>query len=422
MLDTIFALSSGALPAGIAIIRISGERAGAALVALAGALPEPRHASLRRLRDARGDLLDEAVVLWFPGPATATGEDLAELHCHGGRAVVAAVLAELAGIAGLREAEAGEFTRRGFLNGRIDLAQAEGLGDLLAAETEWQRRIALGSAGGQLSRQVEAWRGSLLGLAAQVEAAIDFSDEGDVGEIPPALEGEIAELRWQIADVLTRPAAERVRDGIRVVFAGPPNAGKSSLFNAILQDSAAIVSAEAGTTRDLIERPVAIDGVAFVLVDTAGLRDSGAGEIEAIGIDRAQSAIAGADIVLWLGAAQDAPPASLRVASKSDLARKDAADFEVSAVTGRGVPELIAGLVARAREILPPPDAIAMNRRQRSLSSEAERALGRAGGIADPLLLAEELRVARRALDAVLGRESTEEMLDALFGKFCVGK
>ncbi|MDP4573757.1 tRNA uridine-5-carboxymethylaminomethyl(34) synthesis GTPase MnmE [Qipengyuania sp. G39] len=422
MQDTIFALSSGAPPAGIAVIRISGPGAGAALEALVGDLPEQRLASLRTLRDRDGHALDEALVLWFPAPKTVTGENVAELHCHGGRAVVAAVMAELATLADLREAEAGEFTRRAFANGRIDLAEAEGLGDLLAAETEWQRRGAMSAAGGGLSRRIEEWRTQLLGLSAQVEAAIDFSDEDDVEVLPTDFVDELSTLRAEIDNVLSRPSADRLRDGVRVVFAGPPNAGKSSLFNALLDEGAAIVSPVAGTTRDVIERPVAIGGVPFVFIDTAGLRQEGAGDIEAIGIDRAQRELEKADIVLWLGPPADCPAGAIQIAPKADLDDAGNEGHAVSAVTGSGLDDLVRVLVDRAKDLLPPPDRIAFNRRQKGLATTCGEHLAGASRVSDTLVIAEELRLARVALDSMSGRNSTEDMLDALFGRFCIGK
>lgn len=424
MTDTIFALSSGAPPAGIAVIRISGPGARGALDALGCGEMPVRRPVLRSLADGAGALLDEALVLWLPGPATATGEDLAELHCHGGRAVVAAVLATLGGFPGLREAGPGEFTRRAFTNGRIDLAEAEGLADLLSAETEWQRRGALLAAGGELSRRVEGWRDKVLLFSAQVEAVIDFSDEDDVGEMPPAFGEEIAALQQEIGRALARPSADRLRDGVRVVFGGPPNAGKSSLFNAILQESAAIVSSEAGTTRDVIERSVSIDGVPFVLVDTAGLRSDGIGEVEAIGIERAQEQIGRAEIVLWLGEPGDCPGGAIQVVPKGDLpgVRSLTGGFVVSSLSGEGVDRLIAEIVARGKNCLPPPDKIAFSRRQKTLVQGATDALASALANRDLLVVAENLRRARVAFDGITGRSSTEDMLDALFGRFCIGK
>ena len=421
--DTIYALSSGAPPAAIGVIRISGPRAGEALARLSGSLPPARSPRLRSLRDADGGVLDRALVLWFPGPGTATGEDLGELHCHGGRAVIAALMAALGRMEGLREAEAGEFTRRSFANGRIDLAEAEGLADLLSAETELQRRGAMLSVGGMLSQAIEDWRDRLLGFAAAVEAVIDFADEDDVAGLPSSFGVELSELAGEIRRVAGRPATERLRDGIRVVLGGPPNAGKSSLFNALLADDAAIVTAEAGTTRDLLERPVSIGGVPFVLVDTAGMRETGAGAIEAMGIERARRAIEGGQIVLWLGDGREMPEGAILVRSKCDLgSSKEAAGLEVSAVTGSGLDALVAILVERGRAALPPIDQPAFNRRQRQWALVAADELDAVDVEGDLLVAAERLRAARRALDRLVGRDSTEEMLDALFGRFCIGK
>lgn len=425
--DTIFALSSGSPPAAIGVIRISGPRAGAALERLAGALPPPRQASLRILRGEGGDVLDRALVLFFPGPASATGEDCAELHCHGGRAVMAAVCGRLATIPGLRAAEAGEFTRRAFANGCIDLAEAEALADLLSAETEWQRRAAQTTLGGAVSRQVDEWRETLLALAAEVELSLDFSDEEDSVGIEEAFWARLDRLCNAIAVWLARPRAERLRDGVRVVLAGPPNSGKSSLFNALLQDGAAIVSAIAGTTRDVIERPVAFEGVPFVLVDTAGLHESTQDPVEAIGIDRAKEQLSRADIVLWLGPEGLGPDGALEIQSRCDeagvaAATKSAPDYLVSSLTGEGLTELEKGLVARAKTLLPVPGEAVLNARQRALVSEAHAALVQIRQESDLLLIAENLRAARLAFDRFLGRASTEDMLDRLFGRFCIGK
>ena len=424
MTDTIFALSSGGPPAAIGVVRISGPRAGSVVEAMCGKLPEPRRAGLRTLRDDAGSALDQALVLWFPGPRTATGEDLAEFHCHGGRAVVRAIEKALGGFTDVRHAEPGEFTRRAFANGVIDLAEAEGLGDLLAAETELQRRAAQEAVNGGLSRKVEDWRERVLRLSALVEAQLDFGDEDDVGGLPEMFHVELSQLLHEWTKAEEAPRAERLRDGIRVVFAGPPNSGKSSLFNAILDEGAAIVSAEAGTTRDVIERPVALCGVPFVLVDTAGLREEGAGDIERIGIERAMGELGRADIVLWLGEEGRGPDGALEIASRSDLGAegKREPDHVVSAVTGDGVEELVAGLVRRAGELLPKPGVAALNARQGAALSEAREALVGIETGADFLLTAERLRLARVALDRLLGRQSTEDMLDALFGRFCIGK
>ena len=424
MSDTIYALSSGALPAAIGIIRISGPAAGSALASLAGGLPPERTPVVRKLRDHEGDTLDVALVLWFPGRRTATGEDLVELHCHGGRAVVAAVLNALAAVPGLREAEPGEFTRRAFLNGRVDLAEAEGLGDLLSAETELQRRGAMQAAGGAVSRRIDEWRSRVLVLAAAVEAVIDFADEDDVAALPDDFTAKVAELAGEIRQVAARPEAERLRDGVRVVLAGPPNAGKSSLFNALLSADAAIVTDVAGTTRDVLERPIALGGVPFILIDTAGVRDEGAEAIEAIGIERARREIAEGHIVLWLGAPADAPEGSIVIRAKADL--DDSSDLgdgqAVSVVTGLGLPELIDTLIERGRGVLPPVDRIGFNRRQKQCALEAAACLDQVDTRSELLIAAENLRLARSALDRLVGRDSTEEMLDALFGQFCIGK
>jgi tRNA modification GTPase len=426
--DTIFALSSGAPPAAIAVMRISGSVAFETVKMLAGGLPDPRRASLRTLRDADGHTLDEAIILLFPGPATATGEDLAELHLHGGRAVVRGVEAALSAITGVRRAEPGEFTRRAFANGRIDLNEAEGLADLLSAETEWQRRAAVQMAGGVFSKAVEEWREVLLRLAAQTEAALDFSDEGDVGELEYSyITRSCMDLRRAITVYLEQPAAEKLRDGLRVVLAGPPNSGKSTLLNALVAREASIVSDIAGTTRDLIEVPVAFEGIAFLLTDTAGLRSDSEDSIEQIGIDRAEQAIAGADMLLWLGNEGEGPehPMLIEIEAKADdlaHAQKSVHAISVSAKTGDGINALISALTQQGRAMLPPPDSFALNQRQRLLLNDAAQSLSQAAGAEDLLIIAEELRQARLSLDALTGRASTEDMLDALFGRFCIGK
>ena len=427
--STIFALSSGAAPSAIGVIRVSGPYAGAALNALAGRLPSPRRASLVQLRDKAGAVLDQALALWFPGPNTATGEDLAELHCHGGRAVIAAVEAALAALPGLRPAEPGEFTRRAFANGRIDLAEAEGLADLLSAETELQRAAALANAGGALSRKVEDWRERVLVLSAEVEAALDFSDEEDAADLPECFTWNIGTLASELGEWLARPRSERLGDGFRVVLAGPPNAGKSTLFNALIESEAAITSPIAGTTRDVIERSVAIAGVPFTFVDTAGLRviedGARADQIEAIGIDRARGELARADLVLWLGAEGEGPQDSWEIAAQSDrngFHPKAHARFTLSATTGAGLTDLKSGLVEFARLKLPKPGEAALNARQHARVAEATEALSAAQRLTDPLLVAEELRRARIAFDRLVGRSTTEDMLDALFGRFCIGK
>ncbi|AXB75179.1 tRNA uridine-5-carboxymethylaminomethyl(34) synthesis GTPase MnmE [Novosphingobium sp. P6W] len=425
MTDTIFALSSGSPPAAIAVVRLSGPHAAAALSALAGSLPEPRRASYRTLRVPRGTVLDRALVLWFPGPRTATGEDLAELHLHGGRAVVAAVETALSDLPGMRRAQPGEFTRRAFANGQIDLSEAEGLADLLSAETELQRRSAIAMAGGAFSEQVKDWRGRVLTSSAAVEAVLDFGDEDDVSDLPPDFALRIEALADELSDWLSRPRAEALREGYRVVLAGPPNAGKSTLFNALVEDEAAITAPLAGTTRDVLTRAVAIEGMPFLFADTAGLRDETTDVIEAIGIDRARAALDRADLVLWLGAEGDGPDDSWEIAAqvdRSEGAGKVASRHAVSAVTGEGLDALRRDLVKTARQAMPRPGDAALNARQHGLLAEAEISLRAGLAERDPLLVAECLRRVRVSFDALIGRATTEDMLDTLFGRFCIGK
>lgn len=419
--DTIVALSSGLPPAAIAVVRTSGPAAHAAAERLAGRLPAPRQAKLRRLINPRdGSLIDEALVLRFDAPISATGEDIVEYQCHGGRATVDALISALIDCPGLRIAEPGEFTRRALANGRIDLTEAEGLADLLTAETELQRRSAIARAGGALRKRLDDWRERLLALAAQAEVAIDYSDEED-GAAVANLKTPISALAEEMAKLVDAPRVEPLRDGIRVVVAGPPNAGKSSLVNALAQSEKAIVTHIAGTTRDVIEAPIAIGGIPFVLVDTAGLRDSD-DVVEAIGVDRARSEAERADLLLWLGS--DDPPFHerlIRIAPKADLG--GAGDgLAVSAITGQGLPELVGTLIDRARRLLPKADELALDRRQHDLLVEAQAALDRGGALSDPVLVAEELRIARQAIDRISGRAGVEELLDALFGRFCLGK
>ncbi len=421
MTDTIFALSSGRPPAAIAVVRVSGPAALEAARALAGRLPDARRAALRALRDAEGRLLDRALVLTFPGPESATGEDLVELQLHGGRAVVAAVERALAG-RGLRRAEPGEFTRRALANGRMDLAQAEGLADLLEAETEAQRRHAVAAAEGVVGAMARAWSERVAILSAQVEATLDFADEGDVAVDTVEIAGAMTALRSEIEGVLARRPLERLRDGVRVALAGPPNAGKSTLLNLLGGRDAAIVSPIAGTTRDVIEAPVIVAGVAYVLLDTAGLVGSTDDAIEAIGVERARVAARTADIVLWLG---DESPAdgAVWVWARADMAGRGEPPRGVEVVTSSARLETIEALWRmigeRSAELLPRADLPALNARQRALVGEAA---GELVEDPDPLIVAERLRRARTALARVTGEDATEAMLDALFGRFCIGK
>jgi len=427
--DTIFAVSSGRPPAAIAVLRLSGPAALDAATLLAGNLPPPRRAGVRALRDPVDKLLlDRALILVFPGPATATGEDLVELHLHGGRAVVASVERTLAAMPGLRAAEPGEFTRRALAHGRIDLTEAEGLGDLLSAETEAQRQMALANSDGRLRRAVAEWTATATRLSAVVEAVLDHADEDDVdtaGDVLTDIRSQADALADAIGVVLAVPPVERLRDGIRVVLAGPPNAGKSTLLNALVGRDAAIVSPVAGTTRDVIEIPVTREGVAWLFLDTAGLRTDSDDPIERIGIDRATGSIATADIVLWLG--DDASPAAERLIElypRSDV--RDATEaghrIAVSAATGTGIDAVWTALTREAASLLPMVDELALNRRQAYHARTAATALRRAAMQDDPLLLAEELRYAVQAFAALTGMRATEAVLDDLFGRFCIGK
>ena len=422
--DTIFALSSGRPPAAVSLIRISGPRAHDAGRQLGGTLPDARQAAVRTLRGSGGEILDEALVLRFDRPASATGEDIVELHCHGGRAVVDAVLATLDKVDGLRSAEPGEFTRRAFGNGRIDLTEAEGLADLIEAETESQRKAALAMAEGGLRRQVEQWQQQLLALSARAEAAIDYVDEDDVGP-DPALVCDVSTLTDELSSWLDRPRVEPLKGGVLVVVAGPPNAGKSSLINAIAGEDRAIVTDVPGTTRDHIEVPLSLGGVPVRLTDTAGLRDTDE-LVERIGVDRARSLVEAADVLLWLGEPAEAPshPRVIRVHPRADLPERAVAppqSVAVSAVTGEGLTHLLQNVVDQAQSLLPAESAIALNRRQASHIREARNALRLEGGD-DLVLLAEHLRAARTAFDRLTGRAGMEDVLDAIFGRFCLGK
>ena len=427
--DTIFAVSSGRPPAAIAVLRLSGAGAFDAATRLAGSLPPPRRAAVRALRDPVDNrLLDRALVLVFAGPATATGDDLVELHLHGGRAVVAGVERALAGLPGLRAAEPGEFTRRALANGRIDLTEAEGLGDLLSAETEAQRQMALANSDGRLRRAVADWTATATRLSAVVEAVLDHADEDDVdagNDVLTGVRAQARELASVIDAVLAVPPVERLRDGIRVVLAGPPNAGKSTLLNALVGREAAIVSPMAGTTRDVIEIPVTRDGVAWLFLDTAGLREDSDDPIERIGIDRATDSMAAADVILWLG--DSTAPATGRVIAlypRSDIrdAGQAGGRIAVSAATGDGIETVWAALTREAASLPPKVDELSLNRRQAHHAGSAAAALGRAAMQDDPLLLAEELRYAVQAFAALTGMRATEAVLDDLFGRFCIGK
>ncbi len=422
-MDTIFALSSGAPPAAIAVMRISGPQTADAVRLLAGRLPTPRRASLVSLRDKAGSKLDDALALWFPGPASATGEDCAEFHLHGGRAIVSAVEIALDEVDGLRPAKPGEFTRRAFANGRIDLAQAEGLADLLEAETELQRRSAMALASGALSEKVTAWREEVLILSALVESALDFADEDDVDPLPGDFEAKLSALAGELGDWLDRPRAEVLKEGYRVALAGPPNAGKSTLFNTLVESEAAIASPTAGTTRDVLTRSVAIGGIPLTFVDMAGLREESTDDIEAIGIGRARDELIKADLVLWLGPEGEGPKGSWEVEPRIDQgdAAKVSPLYRISAVSGEGMDQLRSAIIVHASGAMPKPGDVALNARQSGLIAEAANSIR--GAMSDDLLiLGENLRVCRSAFDRLIGHSGIEDMLDTLFGRFCIGK
>lgn len=440
--QTIFALSSGRAPSAIAIIRVSGPQAHAAVQRFCGKLPAPRLAHVATLRDLDGSALDESVTLWFPAPQSATGEDVAEFHVHGGRAVIAAMFDALGSIDGLRPAEPGEFTRRAFENGKLDLTEAEGLDDLIHADTDRQRRQALRHLKGLLGEKAESWRQQIIEASALVEAGIDFSDEGDVSSelIAPALK-KIAALKSEIEEVLAASAqSERLREGLNVAIAGPPNAGKSTLLNRLARREAAIVSPHAGTTRDIIEVHLDLDGYPVTLIDTAGVRDTH-DPVEQEGVRRARDRARTSDLVLWLVDAQgevapilagtdDHAPVWI-VRNKVDLAPAKGGEgdtssrFDISAARGDGVPALIAALVSYAQDFFGSGEMALVSRaRQRNLLLETISALGRAEQASErgDELLAEELRIAIHSLGRLTGRVDVEDILDIIFSEFCIGK
>lgn len=440
--ETIFALSSGRPPCAIAVVRVSGPQAGATLSGLAGQLPVPRVATRALLRDAKQQPIDDGLVLWFPGPASATGEDVAEFQVHGGRAVLQALFAALLGIAGIRPAEPGEFTRRGFENGKLDLTEAEALDDLIHADTERQRRQALRQLKGLLGDRARDWRTQIIEASALIEAGIDFSDEADVPAelVAPALL-RINRLLDEIEAVLTAQGhSERLRDGLVVAITGPPNVGKSTLINQLSRRDVAIVSPHAGTTRDLIEVQLDLEGYPVTLIDTAGIRET-EDPVEQEGVRRARRRAAEADLVLWLaddtaGQRQTVTgyvpvwyirnkidlfegPAGLdRLAATSD-------DFAISASRGDGLTGLMQALVRFAGDHFGREEVGLIGRlRQREWLEQTAAALRRcvvaqAGG---EELMAEELRIASDALGRLLGRVDVEDVLDVIFRDFCIGK
>lgn len=443
--STIYALSTAPGRAGVAVIRVSGPRAGTLLNVMTPPRPKPRMAGPRTILDPQsGAPLDRGMALWFPGPKSFTGEDVAELMLHGGRAVVASVLEAIGRIPGCRMADPGEFVRRAFENGKLDLAEAEGLADLIDAETEAQRRQALRQASGALSALVEGWRGALIDATALVEASIDFSDEADVGrESFEQARTMIVALEAAIAHHLDDGhRGEILRDGFRVALAGPPNVGKSSLLNALARRPAAIVSDEAGTTRDVIEVRLDLGGYPVIVSDTAGLRQTEM-RIEREGIRRTLETARAADLILWLidpkapqiQLTEDLKPLAdrvLLVLNKSDLLGNNPPpalpddSVLISAETGAGVPDLVARLSAIAQDRLDDTGAAPAltNARHRALVSDAHRRLADflSGDPNATELRAEDLRLAGQALGKLTGRIDVEDVLDRIFSRFCIGK
>jgi tRNA modification GTPase len=438
--QTIFALSSGRPPSAIALVRVSGPQAGKVVTALAGKLPSPRTTTRVLLRDVGQRPIDDAVVVWFAGPASATGEDVVEFHVHGGRAVLAALFAALAGFEDVRPAEPGEFTRRAFENGKLDLTEAEGLDDLIHADTDRQRRQALRQLKGLLGDKARDWRAQIIEASALIEAGIDFSDEGDVPEelIAPAL-ARIEALLVEIQAVLAAEGrSERLRDGLVVAIAGPPNVGKSTLMNQLARREVAIVSPHAGTTRDVIEVQLDLDGYPVTVIDTAGIRETD-DPVEQEGVRRARARAADADLVLWL---TDSPRVAVQhegaapvwtVRNKIDLDApgRPLADtrgqegFRISASRGDGVPDLIAALVWFAQTYFGGGEGGLISRtRQRRLLQETAASLERSIEVVGQgeELAAEELRAASHSLGRLLGRVDVEDILDVIFREFCVGK
>jgi tRNA modification GTPase len=438
-MDTIFALSSGALPAGLAVVRLSGPGAGPALEALCGRLPAPRAASLATFRDTEtGAAIDRGLALWLPGPASFTGEDCAELHCHGSRAVVARLYEVMTRRPGLRGAEPGEFARRAFANGKLDLTEVEGLSDLIQAETEAQRRQALALAGGALARLFEGWRAELIDLRAAIEARLDFADEGDVPDALPAdFLDSVRLLRAEMAELMAgHRMAERVRTGFRVALVGRPNVGKSTLLNVFAGRDVAIVTPEPGTTRDVLEVPLDLGGYPVILCDTAGLRDA-ASLAESEGVRRARASAERADLVLLLDDGVGEPPEPdfvgapvWRVCTKSDLRQlapsspQLAPRFAVSAKTGEGIDRLQAALTeAAAAGASPSAEAALARPRQLAAVRRADAAIALILQEPQPdEVAADLLRQASDEIGRLTGRVDVEDVLDRLFAEFCIGK
>ena len=445
--QTIYALSSGKGRSGVAIVRVSGAGAGDAVAALAGDLPRPRMASHRQFQaPGSGELLDEGLVIWFPGPRSFTGEDVAEFHVHGSPSVVAAILGVLGEMPGLRPAEAGEFTRRAFGNGRLDLIEVEGLADLIDAETEAQRRQAVRQMSGSVAQRYEDWRGELLQCLAYFEAEIDFADEADVpDDVSRGMHEKLLALKRSLeAQLDDARRGERLRDGLRVVIAGRPNVGKSSLLNCLAERDVAIVSEQAGTTRDVIEVHLDLNGYPVMLADTAGIREA-RDMVEREGVERARLRVSDADLVLWITDPDDpdnepdgdgfAGVEVLSVLNKSDLkdgaggnvasGSGEGARLSVSAKTGAGIGDLVSALSAWAGSCFSGTEEPLITRdRHRKALIDCRRHVTAAleGWDGEAELVAEDLRMAARALGRVTGRVDVEDLLDVIFRDFCIGK
>ena len=422
---TVFALASGAGQAAVSVVRISGPNSSTIVAALAGALPPPRRAVLRALRGATGEVLDRALILWLPGPASYTGEDSAELHLHGGRAVLLAVTNALLALSA-RPAAPGEFTRRAFLNGRMDLLEAEAVADLVAAETEAQRRQALRQMEGAQSTVLAGWAARLRKLVAWQEALIDFPDEDLPPEVEASLEADITALSREFVAALQDTArGMRLRDGLVIAVTGAPNVGKSSLVNALAGREVAIVSATPGTTRDVLETRLDLDGIAVTLIDTAGLRET-SDPVEAEGVRRARARSSDADIVVCVidaAVGGEAGAATLIVANKVDLAVACPGTLGVSARTGEGLDALRAWLAAAAARLTNPGGDVVLSRaRHESALRDAAAALAASASARLPEIRGEELRLALQALGRITGAVDVEALLDTVFSSFCIGK
>ncbi|TPI34801.1 tRNA uridine-5-carboxymethylaminomethyl(34) synthesis GTPase MnmE [Mesorhizobium sp. B3-1-6] len=431
--DSIVALSSGRLPAGLAVIRISGPRTRFVVETIAGTVKD-RFTTLRKLKAADGSVIDHGLVLFFPGPGSFTGEDVAEFHVHGSRAVAAKMLETITQFEGVRHAEPGEFTRRAFLNGKFDLVETEALADLVNAETEAQRRFALRNAEGTQSELYSSWRRRLIHARAMIEAEIDFADEEDVpGSVSEAVWSDVSAMIGEIdRHVEGFKAAEIIRDGFEVVILGAPNAGKSSLFNALARRDAAIVTDEPGTTRDLLEIAMDLNGLKVRIVDTAGLRDA-AGKVESIGIERAKARAGETDLILLLEDMADPVPVGnvasgaplLHVGTKSDIAGAGAGayDLAISSRDGTGLGALLDEIGDRAAKAAGDASEVLPSRlRHVELLKETTGFLRAALAGHSQELRAEELRLAADRLGRIIGAVDVEDLLDVIFSQFCIGK